>query len=78
MRVARRFGAKVLRQVSEANVGSSVVLVFRAGGVGRTTITLALTKDDDCTVASRMVARTPCGCMRPGSLSSGHVNQRLL
>jgi hypothetical protein len=45
-RVARRFDAKVLRQVSEANVGSSVVLVFRAGGVGRTTITLALTKDD--------------------------------
>jgi hypothetical protein len=45
-RVARRFDATVLRQVSEANVGSSVVLVFRAGSVGRTTISLALTKGD--------------------------------
>jgi hypothetical protein len=45
-RVARTFDAKVLRQVSEANVGSSIVLVFRAGAVGRTTISLALTKGD--------------------------------
>jgi hypothetical protein len=45
-RVARPFDAKVLRQVSEANVGSSVVLVFRARSVGRTTISLALTKGD--------------------------------
>ena len=44
--VAPQFDAKVLRQVSEANVGSSVVLVFRAGGIGPTMITLALTKDD--------------------------------
>jgi hypothetical protein len=36
----------VLREVSEANVGPSVVLVFRAGSAGRTTVSLALTKGD--------------------------------
>ena len=45
-RIARRFDPKVLRQVSEGNVGSLVVLVFRAGSAGRTTVSLALTKSD--------------------------------
>ena len=45
-RVARPIDADVLRQVSEGNVGSSVVLVFRARSVGRTTVSLALTKGD--------------------------------
>jgi hypothetical protein len=45
-RVARPFEANVLRQVSEANVGSSVVLVFRARTAGQTTVSLALTKGD--------------------------------
>jgi hypothetical protein len=45
-RVARPFDTKVLRQVSEANVGASVVLVFRARSAGRTTIAIALTKGD--------------------------------
>src|SRR5262245_29427249 len=45
-RVARPFDPGVLRQVSEANVGSSVVLVFRASGIGSTTVALALTKSD--------------------------------
>jgi hypothetical protein len=45
-RVARPFDANVLRQVSEASVGSSVVLVFRARHKGRTTISIALTKGD--------------------------------
>ena len=45
-RIARPFDANVVRQVSEANVGSSVVLVFRAGGAGRTTVSIALTKGD--------------------------------
>ena len=49
-RVARAFDAGVLRQVSEANVGSSVVLVFRALGTGATTITLALTRSDTSSV----------------------------
>ena len=45
-RVARPFDANVLRQVSEANVGSTVVLVFRARSAGRTTVSVALTKGD--------------------------------
>ena len=45
-RVAQPFDSNVLRQVSEADVGSSVVLVFRARSAGRTTIAMALTKGD--------------------------------
>jgi hypothetical protein len=45
-RVARPFDARVLRQVSEANVGSSVVLVFSARSAGQTTVSVALTKGD--------------------------------
>jgi hypothetical protein len=45
-RVARAFDGKVLQQVSEANVGRSVVLVFRAKKAGSTTVSLALTKGD--------------------------------
>ena len=45
-RLARPVDSSVLRQVSEAPVGSSVVLVFRASGAGSTTVTLALTKSD--------------------------------
>ncbi|MBV8949388.1 MAG: hypothetical protein JOZ99_00815, partial [Actinobacteria bacterium] len=45
-RVARPFDPRVLTQVSEADVGTSVVLVFRAKRPGRTTVTLALTKGD--------------------------------
>ena len=50
-RVARPFDGGVLREVSEANVGSSVVLVFRAVGTGTTTIALALTRSDTSSVA---------------------------
>jgi len=45
-RVARPFDKSVVRQLSEANVGSSVVLVFRARSAGQTTVSLALTKGD--------------------------------
>jgi hypothetical protein len=45
-RIARPVDAKVLRQVSEADVGSSVVVVFRAYGAGSTTVSFALTKSD--------------------------------
>jgi hypothetical protein len=45
-RVARRVDANILRQVSEGNVGSSVVLVFRTRSAGQTTVSLALTKGD--------------------------------
>lgn len=45
-RVARQFDARVVRQVSEAEAGSAIVLVFKAVGAGRTSIVLALTRGE--------------------------------
>ena len=45
-RIARPFDGGVLREVSESNVGASVVLVFRARSAGGTTVSVALTKGD--------------------------------
>jgi len=45
-RIARPLKTSVLRQVSEADVGASVVLVFRAAGAGDATISVALTRGD--------------------------------
>jgi hypothetical protein len=45
-RLARPVNSRVLHQISEGNVGSSIVLVFRATGVGSTTVSVALTKSD--------------------------------
>jgi hypothetical protein len=45
-RVARRVDSRILRQRDEADVGSSVVLVFRAVGRGTATVRFGLTKGD--------------------------------
>ena len=45
-RIARNANPKVLVQVSEANVGSSVVLIFPAAGTGTTSLALGLTKGE--------------------------------
>jgi len=45
-RLARRVNPAVLRQVSEANVGSSVVVVFRATGRGSARVVYALTRGE--------------------------------
>ena len=45
-RVARKFDAGVVRQVSEADVGASVVLVFKAVGKGTTTVAFGLTRGE--------------------------------
>jgi hypothetical protein len=45
-RIARPIDGRVLSQVSEANVGASIVLVFRAKAVGSTTVSIALTESD--------------------------------
>jgi hypothetical protein len=45
-RIARAFDAKVLQQVGEANVGGSVVLVFKAKGSGTTAVVFGLTKGE--------------------------------
>jgi hypothetical protein len=50
-RVARAINDNVLHQVSEANVGGSVVIVFRARSAGAATVLLALTKSDTSTTA---------------------------
>jgi hypothetical protein len=45
-RLARRYHTGVVRQLSEADVGSSVVLVFRVVGKGDTSLVFALTRGD--------------------------------
>ena len=45
-RVARPFNSSVLRQVSEADVGKQVVLVFQAVGTGTTTVVFGLTRGE--------------------------------
>ena len=42
-RIARPFNSRVLSQVSEGNVGASVVLIFRSLATGTTTVAFALT-----------------------------------
>jgi hypothetical protein len=45
-RLARRVDPAVVRQVSEADVGSSVVVVFRATGRGSARIVFAVTRGE--------------------------------
>jgi hypothetical protein len=45
-RQARSLDAKVLRQVSEADVGPSVVIVFKAVGRGSTKVVYGLTRGE--------------------------------
>jgi hypothetical protein len=57
-RIARRYDANVVRQVSEADVDASVVLVFKVVGRGRTSIVFALTKGDTSAKAVKAVTQT--------------------
>jgi hypothetical protein len=45
-RLARPFNSAIVRQVSEADVGGSVVLVFKVVGRGNTSLVFALTRGD--------------------------------
>ena len=45
-RIARRYDSSVVRQVSEADVGANVVLVFKVIGRGKTALVFALTRGD--------------------------------
>src|SRR5437773_2522972 len=45
-RIARRYDPRVVRQVSEADVGADVVLVFKVIGRGKTALVFALTRGD--------------------------------
>jgi hypothetical protein len=54
-RVARRFDPAVVHQVSEADVGKNVVVVFNVTGTGTTSIVFALTKGDSSSKAVRAI-----------------------
>ena len=54
-RIARAFDGTVLREVSEADVGSNVVIVFKAGRTGSVTLAFALTRGE---TAKAFEART--------------------
>ena len=45
-RVARKFDSGVVRQVSEGDLGDSVVLVYKAVGKGSTTVSFGLTRGE--------------------------------
>jgi hypothetical protein len=45
-RLARPVNPKVLREVSEADVGSTVVVVYKAFGRGRVTVSYGLTRGE--------------------------------
>jgi hypothetical protein len=45
-RIARRYDSSVVKQVSEADVGTNVVLVFKVVGRGQTSIAFAQTRGD--------------------------------
>jgi len=52
-RIARRYDARVVKQVSEADLGASVVLVFKVVGRGGTSLVFALTRGDTSSKAVR-------------------------
>lgn len=54
-RLARPYNAKVVRQVSEADVGRNVVLVFKVVGRGNTALVFALTRGDASPVAVKAI-----------------------
>jgi hypothetical protein len=45
-RIARTVNSRVLRQVNEADVGSNVVIVFKAVGKGHVTVVFARTRGE--------------------------------
>ena len=50
-RIARSYNSRVVRQLSEANIGTSVVLVFKIVGRGDTSLVFAETRGDASSVA---------------------------
>lgn len=57
-RLARRYNANVVRQVSEADVGANVVVVFKVTGRGKTSLVFALTRGDTSAKAVKAVTHT--------------------
>jgi hypothetical protein len=57
-RLARRYDSGVVRQVSEADVGSNVVLVYKVLSRGRTSLVFALTRGETSTKAVKASTHT--------------------
>ena len=56
-RVARAYNSKVVREISEADVGTSVVLVYKVVGRGDTSLVFALTRGDTSAKAVKSVTQ---------------------
>jgi hypothetical protein len=54
-RLARPYDPRVVRQVSEADVGRNVVLVFKVVGRGSTSLVFALTRGDTSPIAAKAI-----------------------
>jgi hypothetical protein len=54
-RIARRYDSRVVREVSEADVGSNVVIVYKVVGRGRTSLVFALTRGDTSAKAVKAI-----------------------
>jgi hypothetical protein len=57
-RLARRYDSSVVRQISEADVDTTVVLVFKVIGRGKTSLVFALTRGDTSSKAVKAATHT--------------------
>ena len=57
-RLARRYDSRVVRQVSEADVDSNVVLVYKIVSRGKTSLVFGLTRGDNSPKAVRSATHT--------------------
>jgi hypothetical protein len=64
-RIARNYDPAVINEVSEADLGSNVVLVFRVVGPGDTALVFALTGGDASSKALRTVTAEVHSAKRP-------------
>jgi hypothetical protein len=54
-RIARRYDSSIVRQISEADIGANVVVVFKVVGRGNTSLVFAFTKGDTSSKAVKAV-----------------------
>ena len=57
-RIARKFDSRVVTEVSEADVGTNVVLVFKVRARGKTSLVFALTRGDTSSKAVKSATHT--------------------
>jgi hypothetical protein len=54
-RLARNYDSTVVREISEADVGANIVIVYRIVGRGHTSLVYAMTRGDSSPVATKAV-----------------------